>query len=86
MKELKSPTMRKLLRSGIRKAKKIGTPSDGTMFNLIYKTLKNGWHYQVEYIHDGRMFESPYVAVFAFKPPVVGAAAATFVLYQELNP
>ena len=69
MKLLKSEKMRSLLKRGLRAAARGEAPSDGYLSNLIYKTEPNGWHYQVEYIHDTRFHDKPYVTVFAFKPP-----------------
>ena len=69
MKELRSKAMKKLLKQGKNLAKKNGKlPSEGSMINLIYKTLKNGWHYQVEHIYDLRVDKRKYVVVYAFKP------------------
>ena len=68
MREFKSKAMKSRLERGIKKAKKLPIPSDGSMRNLIYETIPNGWHYQVEYIHDSRLCEKPYVAVYAFRP------------------
>ena len=69
MKECKSKAMREMLRRGLNKAKKTRAPSDGCMMSLVYETKPNGWHYQVEYINDTRMYEKPKVVVYAFRPP-----------------
>lgn len=69
MKVSKSNAMKKMLSRGIKLAKKGRIPDEGMMRNLIYETLPNGWHYQVEFIHDTRVFSKPYVAVYAFRPP-----------------
>lgn len=69
MKELKTPAMRYQLKLGIKQARKLSPPSDGMLVNLIYETLRNGWHYQVEYVHDTRFDPRPYVEVYAFAPP-----------------
>ena len=69
MKQLNSPAMRLWLKKGIRKAKTMKRPSEGTFVNLFYKTLSNGWHYQVEYMYDLRRHDKPYVIVYAFAPP-----------------
>lgn len=86
MKELKSPRMRALLNSGLRKAKRKNRPIDGMMYNLIYKTLNNGWHYQVEYVYDSRFYDKPYVVVYAFKPPKkFTCVAADYYLKAEVK-
>jgi len=69
MKKSRSKAMREMLRRGIAKAKKRSIPSDGYMSNLIYETKPNGWHYQVELVHDTRFHPEPVVSVYAFKPP-----------------
>lgn len=85
MKELKTRVMKKLLVEGIRKAKKQRPASDGHFINLIYRTKKNGWHYQVEYITDSRCYEHPTVIVYAFKPPLNWSArSADFYLKQSI--
>ena len=68
MKVLRTPKMRTLLREGKRKATG-NPPSEGNMIGLIHRTEKNGWHYQVEWIHDIRLKPEPYVVVYAFRPP-----------------
>jgi hypothetical protein len=87
MRELKSKSMQKFLKLGLRKAKRqFSIPDDGTLCSLIYTTLKNGWHYQVEFVHDKRIRPKPYVAVFAFKPPLnFCCRSADYVLIQELD-
>jgi hypothetical protein len=67
VKELRSKAMRNLLSEAQRKVKR--PPLDGMMISLIYRTLRNGWHYQVEHIHDTRFRPKPYIVVYAFKPP-----------------
>lgn len=85
MKELKSKTMKAFLTSGLRKAKISKRPSEGCMYNLIYKTLSNGWHYQIDYIYDLRACKKPYVAVYAFKPPLdYSARMADYYLMKEV--
>lgn len=69
MKRLRTNRMLSLLRRGARIAKTKTKPSDGMMYNLIYETLPNGWHYQVEYINDHRRNPNPQVVVYAFAPP-----------------
>lgn len=84
MKVLKSPAMRRFLAAGIRKARKHAPPGDGGMFSLVYKTLPNGWHYQVEFIHDTRRNPKPWVQVFAFAPPIdFSGRLATYTLTKE---
>ena len=78
MTELRSPAMRRLLEQGMRKAKKTTRPSEGHLKSLIYKTLSNGWHYQVDYIYDLRVQPKPYVVVYAF-PPKTGSRAKFFI-------
>lgn len=86
MKLCKSPVMQRFLLSGIRKAKKMSEPSEGMMKSLIYKTLHNGWHYQVDYIYDLRCHKKPYISVFAFKPPLdFTARSADLYLTQEVT-
>lgn len=85
MKELKSKTMKALLAQGIRRAKKTKTPFDGHMTGLVYKTLRNGWHYQVEYVNDTRLMPKPYVVVYAFAPPAdFSCRSADFYLTQVM--
>ena len=85
MKVLRSKKMRALLAAGIRKSKRQKPPSDGYMVSLIYKTEKNGWHYQVEWVHDTRFEPKPIVKVYAFAPPRdFCARPATHTLWQEL--
>ncbi|HRZ18596.1 MAG TPA: hypothetical protein P5136_00940 [Methanofastidiosum sp.] len=69
MKELNSKAMRSLLKEGIRIAKSKRVPSDGALLPLLDKTLNNGWHYQVDFIHDSRCKDKPWVVVYAFAPP-----------------
>ena len=69
MKKSSSKAMREMLKRGLAKARKRSLPSDGMMSNLIYETKPNGWHYQVELIHDSRFHAKPIVAVYAFRPP-----------------
>lgn len=85
MKECKSMAMRKMLKRGLAMAKKRKAPSDGWMSNLIYETKPNGWHYQVEYVHDTRFHLKPMVSVYAFRPPRFrgGARGADLVLQRE---
>lgn len=86
MKVLKTPTMKDLLKRGVRKAKKMRKPSDGMMFGLFTHEKKNGWYYQVDFIYDTRCNEHPYVAVFGFKPPrVYHAKSAEYVLTQDIK-
>ena len=87
MRELKSKSMQKFLKLGLRKVKKKSSiPDDGTLYSLIYTTLKNGWHYQVEFVYDKRIRPQPYVAVFAFKPPLnFCCRSADYFLIQELD-
>ena len=83
MKVLKSKIMRKLLAAGKRKKSKIGAPRVGSSCSLIYRTLPNGWHYQVDYIHDSRFYERPAVFVYAFAPGRGrGAVSADYVLSE----
>jgi len=85
MKELKSKCMIKLLSRGLKRSKKTKQPSDGNMFNLIHERKRNGWHYQVEYVHDIRIRENPYVVVYAFKPTVGGGSpVADYYLLKEV--
>lgn len=86
MKELKSPIMKKYLQRAIRKAKRVGPPSEGMLFHLFQVTASNGWVYQAEYISDERMRPALYVTVWAFKPPKrFNARLATHFLTQELK-
>ena len=85
MKILKTAKMKSLLRRGINKAKRLKSkPRDGMMYNLIYETLLNGWHYQVEYVFDHRVQSSPYVIVYGFKPGDASARMADYYLRQML--
>lgn len=79
--------MRFLLETGIRRAKrnKKMRPGDGGMVNLLNETIKNGWHYQVEWIHDTRFAPEPYIVAYAFPPGHVGSAAAPYFLMSLAN-
>jgi hypothetical protein len=79
----KSKIMRKLLKDGLKEAKKIESPSDGYIIPLFTKQLNNGWYYQIDFINDTRVYEKPCVAVFGFKPPL--RWDADFYLYQEVK-
>lgn len=61
--------MKQLLEKGLRKAKRMKAPSEGTFCPLFNLDTKNGWHYQIEYVHDSRYEDKKFVSVFAFKPP-----------------
>lgn len=81
--KLRSKKMLSLLRRGKRKAQG-KPPSEGTLHSLIYETLPNGWHYQVEWVSDLRCAPKPYVIVYAFKPPLnMCARSATHCLCDE---
>lgn len=71
---LRSKKMRSLLARGKRAAKPNRRPGDGGMINLIHETLPNGWHYQVEWIHDTRFKPEPWIEVLAFRPGHDGVA------------
>lgn len=71
---LRSKRMRDLLARGKRIAKRKGCPGDGGMIGLKWMTLPNGWHYQVDYIHDTRFAPKPWIEVFAFRPGHTGVA------------
>jgi hypothetical protein len=68
--------MRALLAKGKRKAKANPRrlPSDGGLSNLHHETLPNGWHYQVDWLHDTRFYPEPWIEVFAFHPKHKGSA------------
>ena len=81
MKVLRSKRMRALLKRAIRKTHGQKPPNDGMMTSLIYETLPNGWHYQVEWVNDSRFYDKPTVMVYAFAPPRdFSARSATHVL------
>lgn len=71
---LRSKKMRSLLARGKHRAKSKHRPSDGMMTGLIHETLRNGWHYQVDWIHDTRFKSEPWIEVFAFAPGHKGVA------------
>lgn len=84
MTRLNSPAMRLWLKRGIAKAKHMKKPRAGTLRSLFYKTLRNGWHYQVEYMNDLRMADRPFVIVYAFAPPKdFSARSATHYLSND---
>lgn len=56
---LRSKKMKALLAIGKRRAKKAMRPSDGMMTFLSCLTLPNGWHYQIDWIHDTRFSPEP---------------------------
>lgn len=86
MQILKTKSMKRYLRRGLKLAKTKTKPSNGSFFNLIYETLKNGWHYQIEYVYDTRCNDKPYIAVYAFKPPErFHARLADYVLTEEVR-
>jgi len=66
--ELKTDKMRAMLKRGQRKTRGHRPPSEGMMRGLINETAKNGWHYQVEWVHDLRRAPEPYVIVYAWPP------------------
>ena len=41
---------------------------DGYYLFLFDKQTKTNWRYQVEYAHDTRVHDKPYVTVYAFNP------------------
>lgn len=86
MKVLKSAKMKSLLARGVKKAKKKSLPPDGTFVNLIYETATNGWHYQVEYIHDtSEGSGAKRIQVYAFKPSfAANNRNATHTLWETL--
>lgn len=65
--------MKRFLSRGIRKAKKVAPPDEGYTRTLIYETLPNGYHYQVEYFYDRYPCNNGYatksVMVYCFRPP-----------------
>ena len=81
--ELRSAKMKELLKRAKRRAKG-RPPSEGPLRSLIYETAKNGWHYQVEWVHDLRCRPKPYIVAYAFKPPLdMSARFATHYLEAE---
>ena len=86
MKLSRSKAMRKLLSRGLKMAKKTKTPTEGYSTSLIYETLKNGWHYQVNYTRDQRVLKKyPFVTVYAFRPPLnFTARDADLYIHQAL--
>jgi len=86
MKTLKTPTMKNLLKRGMRQAKKIKSPGDGYLQPLFTVNKKNGWYYQTDLVYDTRRNQYPFVAVYAFKPPrVYHAKFAEYVLTQDIK-
>jgi len=84
---LKTKKMMALLKEGIRKAEKMKIPSkEGTFIPLFTETLKNGWHYQIDFVFDRRIYNNPFVEVNAFKPPLRWCARSTadYYLNKEL--
>lgn len=73
-KELRSKRLRALLEQGNRKARRKSPPSDGMMVNLVYLNLPNGWHYQVEWVHDTRFRPKPWIVAYGFSPRSCGSA------------
>lgn len=73
-KELKSKRMKALLARGRRKARGKRPPSDGMMLGLINENLPNGWHYQVEWVHDTRFEPKPWIVAYGFSPRSRGTA------------
>lgn len=84
MKELKSKAMKRMLALGVTAANKRHPPPDGLMVNLVYETLRNGWHYQVEYVHDTRHEDKPYVIAYGFAPPCRFNARVADVFLKQL--
>jgi len=77
MQRLNTPIMRRLLKKGIRLAKKQARVRNTSYFiPLFYHDTKNGWHYQIE-----KMFEG--VMVYAFKPPRVFHAKSAKYFLEE---
>ena len=83
---LRSRRMRDLLAEGVRKSKRMRPPSDGTMTSLVYLTLKNGWHYQVEWVHDQRFQKEPWIIAYAFPPHHPGSVSAPYYLVPDDAP
>lgn len=71
---LRSHKMKSLLAEGKRRATPKRRPGDGGMIGLHHETLPNGWHYQVDWIHDTRFAPEPWIEVFAFRPGHNGVA------------
>lgn len=64
-----TPFMQKLLHKGAQLIKKHKHHIvDGYSLFLFDTKTKTGWRYQVEYIHDTRFYNDPYVVVFAYPP------------------
>ena len=80
---LRSKKMRSLLARGKRLATAKRRPGDGMMASLINESLPNGWHYQVDWIHDTRFKPEPWIEVFAFRPGHRGCAAASHSLRSD---
>lgn len=81
-KELRSKKMRSLLAHGKRKARG-HPPAEGYMKQLVYETLPNGWHYQVDWVHDVRVAPKPYVVAWGFHPRTRGSQSAQYYLMEQ---
>lgn len=73
-KELRSKKMRSMLARAKRRVRRRKRPGDGMMTSLVSETLPNGWHYQVEWVHDTRFAPKPWIVVYGFSPRSCGLA------------
>lgn len=80
-KELRSKRMRDLIALAKRRAKRKSPPSEGYMTNLVDLSLKNGWKYQVEWVHDIRFKPEPWIVAYAFPPHHQGSECAPYYLF-----
>ncbi len=79
--------MRRMLAEGVvraRRALKAGrVMSPERIYPLMSRTLKNGWHYQVDMSGDRK---GQTVTVYAFKPPLrMNARGADYFLLESLT-
>lgn len=67
MKPLNTPIINKKIKNALRKIKrnKIKAPSDGSFITIKHDYSRRG-KWQIEYVHDKRMFARPYLAAFYF--------------------
>ena len=85
MKVLNTPTMRKMLDRAERKIKRtdIKSPNEGLLITVISKETRRGY-WQIEYIHDHRRQEKPYLAAYYFKGHKYDSLSADYVLTRSL--
>ncbi len=86
MKQLNTPTMRKMLNSALRKIRrnKIRPPSEGSLLVVIDKYTRRG-KWQVEYVRDQRFCINPFVTAYFFKGQSMCCRSADYFLTKVVE-